>query len=138
INRNSMKKLSYAVSTLAAIVCAMLLTGCNTVSVTTTQAIGAPTYPPTPPATVEILRTEPTRPHVRLGEVQAEPATESVSAQKIELALQKGAAKLGANAAVVVCDKTEVVGAVVNGPWWGRSIDTIQGRVVIAVAIRYQ
>lgn len=115
-----------------------LVTGCQTVSVTSTQEIGGPTFSPTDPATVEILRTEPTRPHVRLGEVHAEPSDEEVSAAKIEEALRKGAAKLGANAAVVIYDRTQVTGAYVTGPWYGRSIEQIQSRVVVAVAIRYQ
>ncbi|HEX5219024.1 MAG TPA: hypothetical protein VFZ59_05605 [Verrucomicrobiae bacterium] len=134
-----------SVKTLARSLClslaaALLLatTGCQTVSVTSTQEIGGPTFPPTDPATVEILRTEPTRPHVRLGEVRAEPSDEEVSASKIEDALRKAAAKLGANAAVVVYDRTQVTGAYVTGPWYGRSIEQIQSRVVIAVAIRYQ
>src|SRR5215471_8768261 len=113
------------------------VTGCQSVSTTTTQSIGVPTFPPTDPATVQILRTEPTRPNIRLGEVRAEPYSESVPAAKIELALQKAAAKLGANAAVVVYDKTQVTGAMVTGPWYGRSIENITGRVVVAVAIRY-
>jgi hypothetical protein len=115
-----------------------IVTGCQTVAVNSTQEIGGPTFPPTDPATVQILRTEPTRPHVRLGEVRAEPSDENVSAAKIEEALRKAAAKMGANAAVVVYDHTQVTGAYVTGPWYGRSIETIQGRVVVAVAIRYQ
>ena len=111
--------------------------GCNTVETSTRQEIGAPKYPPTNPAQVQILRTEPTRPHVRLGEVQAEPSTDGTDVSLIEAALQKEAAKMGADAAVVVCDKTQVTGAMVTGPWWGRSVETIEGRVVIAVAIKY-
>jgi hypothetical protein len=121
------------------LVSALLLTttGCNSVSTSTRQDIGAPTYPPTNPAQVQILRTVPTRAHVRLGEVQVDPMNENASASVIEAALQKAAAKLGADAAVVVCDKTQVTGAVLTGPWWGRTIEDVQGRVVIAVAIRY-
>jgi hypothetical protein len=115
-----------------------LATGCQTVSTTHTQEIGAPRFAPSDPAKVEILRTEPTRAHVRLGEVQAEPSDTSVDASKIEEALRKEAARLGADAAVVVADKTQVTGAVVTGPWWGRSIESVQGRVVVAVAIKYQ
>lgn len=111
--------------------------GCNTVQTTTKQDIGTPKYAPSNPAQVQILRTEPTHAHVRLGEVQAEPSSESVDASTIEAALQKAAAKLGADAAVVVYDKTQVTGAYVTGPWWGRSVQEIQGRVVIAVAIKY-
>ncbi len=116
----------------------LLLTGCQTVSITSTQEIGGPTYPPSNPADVQILRTQPSRPHVRLGEVRAEPSSEEVSAAKIEVALRTAAAKLGADAAVVVYDQTQVTGAYVTGPWYGRSIQDIEGRVVIAVAIKYQ
>jgi hypothetical protein len=112
-------------------------TGCNTVSTSVRQDIGAPTYAPSNPTQVVILRTVPTRPHVRLGEVQADPMSDSTPASQIEAALQKAAAKLGADAAVVVADRTQVTGAMVTGPWWGRSVEAVQGRVVIAVAIKY-
>ncbi len=75
---------------------------------------------------------------MRLGEVRAEPWDESVDVTKIEDALRKEAAKLGADAAVVVYDRTQITGAYVTGPWWGRSLQRIEGRVVIAVAIKYQ
>jgi hypothetical protein len=115
-----------------------ILTGCNTVSTSVRQDIGGPTFPPSNPALVQILRTPPTRPHVRLGEVTAEPSSDSVPVTEIETALRKAAAKMGADAAVVVYDKTQITGAFVTGPWWGRSVQTIQGRVIIAVAIKYQ
>ena len=131
-----MKRISlYGIATMAAALLA--ITGCNTVQTSHRQDIGAPKYPPSTPAQVQILRTEPTRPHVRLGEVQAEPSSDSVDVRLIEGALQKEAARLGADAAVVVCDKTQITGATVTGPWWGRSVETIQGRVVMAVAIKY-
>src|SRR5262245_26946395 len=94
----------------------LIVTGCQTVRITDTHEIGGPIFPPTDPANVEILRTQPTRPHVRLGEVRAEPSSEDVSVEKIEEALRKGAAKMGANAAVVVYDQTQVTGAYVTGP----------------------
>jgi hypothetical protein len=116
----------------------LVLAGCQTVSTYDQEYIGVPQFPPTDPMQVEVLRTEPTRPHIRLGEIKAEPSSESVEVTKIEMALKKGAAKMGANAAVVVYDKTQVVGAQVVGGWLNRSIDPVVGRVVIAVAIRYQ
>jgi hypothetical protein len=134
----SVKTLSLLCCRNLALAAALLATGCQTVSINSTQEIGGPAFSPTDPATVEILRTEPNRPHVRLGEVRAEPSSEEVSATRIEEALRKGAAKLGANAVVVVSDHTQVTGAYVTGPWYGRSIEQIQSRVVIAVAIRYQ
>ena len=122
---------------LTAAVALVALTGCNTVSTSVKQDIGGPTYAPTDPAQVQILRTQPTRPHVRLGEVTVQPSSDSVPVTEIEAALQKAAAKMGAEAAVVVYDKTQTTGAYVTGPWWGRSVQTIQGRVIIAVAIHY-
>jgi len=115
----------------------LFLTGCKTVSTSTKQYLGGPTYPPSNPANIEILRTQPTRPHVRLGEVQAEPSSDSVGAPQIEEAIRKAAAKLGADAVVIVYDQTQITGAFVSGPWWGRSVNTVTGRVIIGVAIKY-
>ena len=134
----SVKTLSRLLCLNLAFVALVLVSGCQTVAITDTQEIGGPTFPATDPATVEILRTQPTQPHVRLGEVRAEPSSEDVSAVKIEEALRKGAAKMGANAAVVVYDRTQVTGAYVTGPWYGRSVESVEGRIIIAVAIRYQ
>ena len=87
---------------------------------------------------VQILRTAPTRPHVRLGEIRAEPYSENTDAATIEAALRKAAAKLGADAAVVVYDRTQVTGAQVVGGFLNRSVETITGRIIVAVAIKYQ
>jgi len=126
------------VTLLAAGATLWLTTGCNTVSISSRQDIGGPTYPPSDPAQVQILRAVPTRAHVRLGEVQAQPSSDSVPVTEIEAALRKAAAKMGADAAVVVYDRTQTTGAYVMGPWWGRSVQTVQGRVIIAVAIKYK
>jgi len=115
-----------------------LVTGCQTVSTSYTQDIGAPTYPPTNPASVQILRTQPTRKHVALGQVRAEPSSETMPVTKIEAALQKAAAKLGADAAVVIYDKTQPEGAMVVGGYLNRTVVPIEGRVIVAVAIKYQ
>ena len=123
---------------IAAVAGLFLVSGCNTVSTTSTQYIGVPKRPPSDPAQVEILRTEPTRPHIRLGEIKAEPASTSTDVTKIETALRQQAAKLGADAAVIVLDRVQVTGAMVVGGWLNRSVETIQGRVIVAVAIKYQ
>jgi hypothetical protein len=114
-----------------------LLTGCQAVSVQSTQYIGVPSYPPTDPASIQILRSEPTTANVRLGEITLEPSSQSTPAPEIEQKLRQAAAKMGANAAVVVADRTAIMGGVVTGPWWGRTVQPTYGRVVIAVAIRY-
>ena len=77
------------------------------------------------PAQVQILRTVPTRPHVRLGEVTAEPSSDSVPVTEIEAACAKPQ-QMGADAAVVVYDKTQTTGAYVTGPWWGRQVQAVR------------
>ena len=125
--------------TLIAAVAALFAgTGCNTVSTNTTQYLGVPTFPPSDPAKVEILRTMPTRPHTQLGEIRAEPSSTSVDVQKIETVLRQKAAAMGADAAVVVLDRIQTTGAMVVGGYLNRSVETIQGRVIVAVAIKYQ
>lgn len=115
----------------------LLLTGCQTVSTSHAQNIGVPRYAPTDPALVQILRTPPTRAHVRVGEVRAEPNSQNVDVARIEAVLRKEAAKLGADAAVVVYAHTQLVGAQVVGGWFNRSVELTQGRIVVAVAIKY-
>ena len=57
---------------------------------------------------------------------------------RIEKKLCAAAAKLGANAVVVVYDRVQPVAAHVSGPRWGRSIESVSGRKVIGVAIRFR
>jgi len=133
-----MKTTLRCLSLLIAAISLLTLTGCNTVSIRTNQALGVPTYPPNAdPTNIQILTAPPTRPHVRLGDIQAEPSSDSVTAAKITVALQNAAAKLGADAVVIVSDRNQVLGAVVTGPWFGRSVQTYSGRVIIGVAIKY-
>ena len=132
-----MKTALRCLTSLAAIVILFAVTGCNTVSINSNQYLGVQSYPPSNPAQIQILRKEPNRPHVRLGEVRAEPASENVRVQKIEESLRNAAAKMGADAIVIVFDRTEVTGAMVIGPWYGRSVQQIVGRVVVGVAIKY-
>lgn len=113
------------------------LGGCATVDVSSERYLGIPQAAPTDPARVEILRREPKRPHVRLGEVFLSP-TSGAGTSELELALRKEAAKLGADAAVVVHDRTRRVGTFVSGNWWVRHYAPVYGRQVVAVAIRYQ
>jgi len=133
-------KTLFRCSTIVAIIAGLfVLTGCNTVSIRTTEALGVPTYPPNlDPASIQILTKSPTRAHVRLGDIQAEPSSDSVSAPQITQSLQKAAAKLGADAVVIVYDRNQILGAWVSGPWWGRSVQTYTGRVIVGVAIKYQ
>ena len=98
--------------------------------------LGVPTFPPTDPARVEILRSEPVRPLTRLGEVFVEPSGDPTVAQ-YEQALREAGAKMGADAVVVVYDRMQVLGTTVSGPWWAPTASPIVGRVVVGLAIRY-
>ena len=115
----------------------LVVGGCSTVSVSSTHYLGVPVFPVSDPAQVEILRKEPKRPLERLGEIILEPSGNPDLA-KIEQALRVEAAKLGANAVVVVRDGSRRVGAWVDGWRWMRTSHVVYGRVIVAVAIRYQ
>jgi hypothetical protein len=116
-----------------------LLAACATVDATSTQYIGAPHPPPTDPANVAILRGEPMRPHDRLGEVVVDASTEPPPPiADVEAKMRAEAAKLGADAVVIVLDRVVPTGMYVSGPWWGRSVDTVTGRKVVGVAIKYR
>jgi hypothetical protein len=119
--------------------CAGLFASCATIDATATPYVGAPHPPPTNPANVQILRTEPTRPHVRLGEIVLEATTDPAPPiEKVEAKLREEGAKLGADAVVVVLDRIQAIGGYVSGPWWGRTVETETGSKLIGVAIKYQ
>ena len=132
-----MKSASRLLSLFAVLVALLAVTGCKTVSVSYIQYVGGPVYAPSNPAQIQILRTPPTRANIRLGEVRAEPSSDSVSVQQIETKLRQAAAKMGAAAVVIVSDRTQVTGAYVTGPWYGRSIQQTTARVVVGVAIKF-
>ena len=132
-----MKRRIQWLTSLTALAGLVAVTGCKTVSTSSHQYLGVQAFPASDPAQVQILREMPTRAHVKLGEVEAQPSSSGVGNQQIEQALQKAAAKLGANAVVIVADRSQVVGGIVTGPPWARSFNTISGRVIIGVAIRY-
>jgi hypothetical protein len=124
---------------LCSAVAALILAGCATVSATSTQYVGAPHPPPTDPAAVQIMRTEPTRPHDRLGEIVVDASTDPAPPiTDVEAKLRSEASKLGADAVVVVLDRVQPVAAYVTGPYWGRSIETITGRKLVGLAIKYK
>jgi len=115
------------------------LISCASIDSHTTQYVGAAHPLPTDPTAVEILRAVPTRPHERIGEVKVDASTDPAPpVTDVEARLRKEAAKIGADAVVVVYDRIQPVGAYVSGSWWGGSVSTISGRVLIGVAIKYK
>jgi len=112
-------------------------TSCSSVSSSSERLIGGPAYPPTSPSSVLILRREPRKPHERIGHVFVEPSG-GPPVEEIENAIRTEAAKLGADAAVIVFDRTRRIGRVYQGPWWDRTSYPVYGRKIVAVAIRYR
>jgi hypothetical protein len=117
--------------------------GCNSIPVQSRQNIGVATYPPTDPATVQILRQPPTEPNIKLGEITAQPQSTSTPVADIETKLRDAGAKMGANAVVIVEDRTGVTGATYAGGWggwgWGGAgeVEPNIGVLIRAVPIRY-
>ncbi len=113
-----------------------LLGGCTNVSVVTVPFPEVPKFPPTDMYTVAVFRSEPIRPHDRLGEVYLE-LKGNPSTAELEQKLQVAAAEMGADGVVIVADKTNLMGGTAPASWWGRETGQVQGGDVVAVAIRY-
>ncbi len=124
-------------SILAAAVLA--IAGCAGTNVSTTPYPNVGDFPPTEPARVQILRAEPARPHVKLGEITVDASSSPPpTPQEVDGKLRAAAAKLGADAAVVVVDTTQPGLPVAGGTWWGRTPMSRTAREVIAVAVKYR
>lgn len=117
----------------------LAVSGCATVNAQTTAYVGAEHSAPTLASEVVVLRTEPTRPYVRLGEVVIDASVDPVPPiTQVEQKLREEAAKLGGDAVVVVYDHIQPVATYVIGPMWNRDIETIQGRKLKGIVIKYQ
>jgi hypothetical protein len=127
---------------LAAAVVLAVTPACNSVSSSSSRYPGASQLPPSNPKLVEIFHSEPTRPHVRLGEVRVEPSHPNMQGGKIDAALRHEAAKLGADAAVVISDDVQIIGAMPVGGFMGgyqsEHIEPTRHRVIVAMAIKYR
>ena len=115
-----------------------LAAGCAGTNVSTIPYPNVPDFPPTDPAQVQILRTEPSRPHVKLNEITVNVSSSPPpSAQEVDGSLRMAASRLGADAAVIVDDPTQAGAGVASRAWWG-STPTAGTREVIAVAVKYR
>lgn len=116
---------------------ALTCVSCASVSSSSERMPGAPVFAPTSPGSVAILRREPRKPHDRIGHVFIEPSGNPPVAE-MEQAIRNEAGKLGADAAVIVFDRTRRIGRVYEGPWWDRRSYPVYGRKIVAVAIRFR
>jgi hypothetical protein len=93
-----------------------------------------PRFVPTDPRGVELLRREPRRDHIRLGEVWIRPSYR-MNRFYVEGVLREKAAALGAEALVIVADRyfrERVVYSYWHGP------RAVYERHIVGIAIRYR
>jgi hypothetical protein len=115
------------------------LVACASLDATTTPYAGAPHYSPGDSASVQILRTKPTKPHDRLGEIIVDASIHPATlGNDVEQKLRQEAAKMGADAVVVVYDRLQPMGVYVMGGYWDQSIETVTEHNVVGVAIKYR
>jgi hypothetical protein len=134
-----LSRLQTPLLTTALIASVLALASCATVDAQTTAYVGV--EHPAPPLAneVQIMRVAPTRPYVRLGEILIDASVDPAPPiTQVEAKLREQAATLGADAVVVVYDQIQPVAAYVSGPLWSRDINTIQGRKLKGIAIKYQ
>jgi hypothetical protein len=95
---------------------------------------GTPHFAPTDPRGVELLRHEPRRAHIRLGEVWINPEP-GMNRFYVESMLRKKSAAMGADALVIVSDRFFREGIVYN--YWGRP-EPVYERQIVGIAIRFR
>jgi hypothetical protein len=115
----------------------MLLAGCQAVQTQVTPSTTGLRYPPTNAANVLILNAPPAAPNIRIGEVRVEPASANVPQSDIQAAIRAGGAQLGADAVVIVQDSKHRIGAFYTGPWYDRTLNTVDQTVIVGMAIKF-
>jgi hypothetical protein len=95
---------------------------------------GVPRFAPTNPGAVELMRRDPRRDHIRLGEVWIRPDP-GMGRGYVEGILREKAALMGAEALVIVADRYFREGVVYNY-WRGRT--AAYERQIVGVAIRFR
>jgi len=93
-----------------------------------------PRFEPNHPADVDLLRREPRREHIRIGEVWIRPSRH-MDRYRVEGILREKAAYLGADALVIVADRYTRDGVVYNY-WYGPR--RVYRRQIVGIAIRYR
>lgn len=93
-----------------------------------------PRFAPTHPAEVDLLRREPRRDHIRLGEVWVRPSPR-MNRYDVEGLLRERTARMGGDALVIVADRYFRDGVVFN--YW-RGARSVYERQIVGIAIRYR
>jgi len=120
-----------------ALTAGVLLTSCASVSENTHAYLGIPHYAPADPERFQVLQSEPKEEKVRLGEiilaVNGKPARENIE-KKIRVA----GAKLGADGAFIVYDRTHIYPIIYSDYWWGPTwVSQDYTRNIVAIVFKY-
>lgn len=112
---------------------------CTSYELKTTPEPGAAKYAPSDPDQIEILRSVPSRAHEKLGEIQVDASTDPAP-PLVELGktLRKEAAKLGADAIVIMQYREVSIPDPKAGTPPPPSAPTIVIHRGIAIAIKYK
>jgi len=130
----TLKQIRWVIVGVAAMICA----GCTGITASTHAYLGIPKYPPIDPAKVQILKEEPKQPIERLGEIILS-AEGGATRDALEKELKERAGALGANAVIIVYDKTHVFPVVYVDWYWGpSSVSSEMNRNIVGVAVRYK
>jgi hypothetical protein len=95
----------------------------------------SPRFEPTFPGDVHLLRREPRRSHIQLGEIWIRP-NPRMSRHYVENKLREKAAHMGADALVITVDRYFGDRVVVRRYWRGSMV--YQERLIVGVAVRYR
>jgi hypothetical protein len=102
---------------------------------------GAPDFPRTRPEAVDLLRHEPSRPHVAFAEIRYNPP-DRANRYEVEWQLRNKGARIGADALIIEVDTLyrEGVWSAPSRTYPGRRIRRARerDRVIVAIAIRYR
>ena len=113
----------------------LLLASCSTITVESKRYPEVPVYAQIDLEGIEILRSEPKRPYQKLGEIYLQP-NGNPSPKEILKKFKKAAAKMGADAVILVADKFALTGGQVADPeWWNPKLSGRSDRIIIGVAI---
>ena len=117
----------------------ILLSGCSHVTVETKRNPDTGVYAPVPYKSVAILRSPPQEKYQAIGEIHIQPkANEKPSPGEILKEFRKAAAKIGADAVVLVADPAGLTGGPVAGSeWWKGGSGRGDRHTVVGVAIWY-
>jgi hypothetical protein len=101
---------------------------------------GARHYPPTSPASVDLLREEPRRPHEAFAEIRYDPSF-GMNRGQVDWQLRERGASIGADALVIQVDTVyrERVWVGPYRPYRGSRVHraVVRDHIIEAVAIRY-